>query len=282
MTRPHILFIQAQDITWRAGFWTGARPEVETRTLSVEDDGSAATVLIRYPAGWRDGTGHHLAGLEEFLVLEGELEVNGERYGPQHYAALPAGYMRHSMAAPQGAVVLSMLHARPDPLPGPPARPHDPALLVLHVDPLAMDWDPGLVDPQLARGVAIKPLRTDPYTLETTFLYMSPPHRVPPGMAKPQWTHSMVEELYVLQGEYVWGDCGRMGPGGYVWWREGVYHGPAGTDTGYLLLVRTINGPLDNIFASEKKPFSWDPPFRPALPDHLRQIARPYQRIRMY
>ena len=282
MARPHILFIQAQDIPWQSGFWTGDRPEVETRTLSVEDDGSAATVLVRYPAGWRADGVEHLDALEEFLVLDGELEINGIVYGPQGYAALPARYPRRTQSAPGGAVVLSMLHGRPTPRPGEAAEPYDPAMLVLHVDPLAMEWDPGLVDPQLSRGVAIKPLRTDPYTQETTFLYMSPPHRVPPGMAKPQWTHSMVEELYVLHGEYVWGDCGRMGPGGYVWWREGVKHGPAGTDTGYLLLVRTIGGPLDNIFDVEKKPFMWDPPFKPRLPDNLRALARPYARTKMY
>ena len=282
MPRPHTLFIQSQDIPWQRGFWTGARPEVETRTLSVEEDASAATVLVRYPAGWRAEGPEYLDGLEEFLVLDGEITINGLTYGPQHYAALPARFVRNSQSSAGGAVLLSMLHGRPDPQAGEPDKPHDPALLVRHIDPLAVDWDPGLVDPQLSKGVAFKPLRTDPYTLETTFLYMSPPHRVPPGMAKPQWTHSMVEEIYVLNGEYVWGDCGRMGPGGYVWWREQIKHGPAGTDTGYLLLVRTIEGPLDNIFDTEKKPFSWDPPFRPHLPDHLRALAKPYQRIKAY
>jgi hypothetical protein len=170
-----------------------------------------------------------------------------------------------------------MFYDAPQVVEGVPATPHDPALLVEHVDPLTMEWDPGLVDPQLSAGVAIKPLRTDPYTQETSFLYMSPPHRVPPGMAKPQWTHSMVEELFCLAGTYVWGDCGRMGPGGYAWWREGVYHGPAGTDIGYLLFVRTINGPLDNIFATEKKPFQWDPPYRPQLPEELRVHAKGYR-----
>ncbi len=282
MSRPHTLFIQAQNLPWSKGFWTGARPEVETRTLSVEDDGSAATVLVRYPAGWRASGPEHLDALEEFVVLDGSISINGQTYERQHYAALPGRYVREDATSANGAVVLQMHHGRPDPIAGAAAEPHDPALLVAHVDPLAIAWDPGLVDPQLSPGVAIKPLRTDPYTGETTFLYMSPPHRVPPGMAKPQWTHSMVEELYVLAGEYVWGDCGRMGPGGYVWWREGVWHGPAGTDVGYHLLVRTVNGPLDNIFATEKKPFRWDPDFAPQIPDRLRPFARPYQRVLPY
>lgn len=281
MPRPHTLFIQAQQIPWRNGYWNGFRPELQSRTLSVEEDGSAATVLVRFPPGWSAAGAECLPCLEEFLVLDGALRINDIEYRRQHYAALPAWYPRQAQSSPAGAVILAMLHGRPDPLPE-AALAFDPALLVSHVDPLAMDWDPGLVDPQLAPGVAIKPLRTDPYSGETTFLYMSPPHRVPPGMAKPQWTHSMVEELYTLQGEYVWADCGRMGPGGYAWWRENIYHGPAGSDTGYLLLVRTIGGPLDNHFASEPRPFQWDPPYRPSLPPGLSELARPYVRLRMY
>jgi hypothetical protein len=281
MARPHILFVQAPDLPWEQGLYSGARPEVESKILSIDEKRTDATVIVRYPPGWRRDEPEHLTAHEEFLVLEGALEINGNRYEAQHFGFLPAGYVRRAAAASEGAVVLTMYYDAPQVVAGAPTTPHDPALLVEHVNPLAMEWDPGLVDPQLSKGVAIKPLRTDPYTQETSFLYMSPPHRVPPGMAKPQWTHSMVEELFCLAGEYVWGDCGRMGPGGYVWWREGVYHGPAGTDTGYLLYVRTVNGPLDNIFATEKKPFSWDPPYAPQIPDELRAHARPYARPKL-
>lgn len=278
MTRPHTLFIQAPDLPWSPGLYSGARPEVMSKTLSIDDAATDATVIVRYPAGWSRPEPEHLTAHEEFLVLEGALEINGVRYEAQHFGFLPAGYVRRSASSSGGAVVLTMYYDAPQVVAGAPAEPHDPALLVEHVNPLTMEWDPGLVDPQLASGVAIKPLRTNPYTLETSFLYMSPPHRLPPGMAKPQWTHSIVEELFCLAGEYVFGDCGRMGPGGYVWWREDIYHGPAGTDTGYLLYVRTVNGPLDNIFATEKMPFVWDPPYAPVLPEPLRAFAKPYVR----
>ena len=45
--------------------------------------------------------------------------------------------------------------------------------------------------------------------------------------------------------------------------------------------VPTIGGPLDNTFASEAKPFLWDPPLRPSPPPELRALARPYERQRM-
>ena len=279
MARPHTVFIQAQHLPWRQGCHGEGRDDVETKQLSVDESGSDATCILRYPAGWSRREPEYLSCHEEFLVLEGWIEINQRRYHKHSYGFLPAGLKRQQAQSGDGAVCLTMFSDRPVAHPGEaPEGLFDPRLLVEFVDPLEMEWDPGLVDPQLSPGVAIKPLREDPYTKEVTFLYMSPPHRVPPGMEKPQWTHTMVEELYVLDGEFVWGDCGRMGPGGYAWWREGVYHGPTGTDTGYHLLVRTVNGPLVNVFASEPKPFSWTPEYRPQLPDELLNYAKPYCR----
>ena len=278
MARPHTMFIQAQCLPWQQGLHGEGRDDVERKVLSIDEAGTDATCIVRYPAGWSRPRPHWVDAHEELLVLDGWLEINGRRYERQHYAFLPAGYARQVARASDGAVVLTMFYDRPGTHEGAaPDGLYDPKLLVEHVDPLAMEWDPGLVDPQLASGVAIKPLRTDPYTGETSFLYCSPPHRVPPNMAKPQWTHSMVEELYCLSGHYVWGDVGRMGPGGYCWWREEEYHGPAGTDVGYHLFVRTINGPLDNRFATEPKPFTWDPEYRPVLPPELAKYAKPFE-----
>jgi hypothetical protein len=276
MARPHILFIQAQCLPWQQGLYAPGRDDVDMKLLSIDEAGTDATCIVRYPAGWRRDA-HWVSAHEEFLVLDGAIEINGRRYERHSYGFLPAGMARAGASSDDGAVLLTMFYDRPDTHDGaPPGDLYDEKLLVEYVNPLDMEWDPGLVDPQLSAGVAIKPLREDPYTKEVSFLYCSPPHRVPPGMAKPQWTHPMVEELYCLEGEYVWGDCGRMGPGGYCWWREGEYHGPAGTDTGYHLFVRTINGPLVNTFDTEKKPFTWTPEYRPALPPELEQYAQPY------
>ena len=275
MARPHICFVQAQMIPWSQGLYGGARPDVESKTLSRDDSDGSASCIVRYPAGWQRTRAEVLAAHEEFLVLDGSIEINGRLYERHTYGFLPAGFVRNSARCVKGAVLLNLFHGEPRLRGANQADAFDPALLVEYVNPLAMDWDAGLVDPQLAKGVAIKPLRTDPYTGEASFLYCSPPHRVPPNMSKPQWTHPMVEELFVLEGDYVWADLGRMQPGGYAWWREQVYHGPSGTDTGYNLFVRTIGGPLVNIFATEKKPFTWEPEHRPALPPALQAYGQP-------
>ena len=198
MARPHILFVQAQMIPWARGLHGDARHDVESKLLSRDDVDRSSTCILRYPPGWSRPAPQHLAVHEEFLVLDGAIRINGRLYEKHSYGFLPAGYPRERAESPQGAVLLTMFYGEPL-LGGGPAPGFDAKLLVEYVNPLEMEWDPGLVDPQLSKGVAIKPLRTDPYTGETSFLYCSPPHRVPPGMAKPQWTHPMVEELYCLR-----------------------------------------------------------------------------------
>ena len=274
MPRPHIMFVQAQMIPWSKGLHGDARPDVEHKLLSLDDTDASSTCILRYPAGWSRTSPEHLTTHEEFLVLDGALEINGRVYEKHTYGFLPSGFRREHARSAHGAVLLTMFYGAVQRGSG-AGGDFDQKLLVEYVNPLEMDWDPGLVDPQLSKGVAIKPLRTDPYTGETSFLYCSPPHRVPPGMAKPQWTHPMVEELYTLEGDYVWGDLGRMQRGGYCWWRENVYHGPAGTDTGYNLFVRTVNGPLVNTFDTVKKPFTWNPPHTPLLPSELAPYGQP-------
>lgn len=283
MARPHICFVQAQMIPWARGLYGGARPDVESKVLSADDTDGSATLVVRYPPGWQRSRAEHLLAHEEFLVLDGWIEVNGRRYDTHTYGFLPKGHVRASARAPEGAVLLTMFYGEPRAAAGEPAKGvFDEKLLVEYVNPLELEWDPGLVDPQLSRGVAIKPLREDPYTKEVSFLYCSPPHRVPPGMSKPQWTHPMVEEIYTLEGDYVWGDLGRMQRGGYCWWREGVYHGPAGTDTGYNLFVRTVGGPLVNHFDTVKKPFTWTPQHRPVLPPELQPYGQPLPKTPNY
>lgn len=273
------MFVQAQCLPWQSGLYVPGRDDVDMKLLSMDEAGTDATCIVRYRTGWCRTDPEYVTAHEEFLVLDGAIRINDRLYEKHSYGFLPAGYVRTAAAAAGGAVLLTMFYDRPETVTGePPSDLYDAELLIEYVNPLLMEWDPGLVDPQLAKGVAIKPLREDPRTGEVSFLYCSPPHRVPPRMAKPQWTHPMVEELYCIDGDYIWGDCGRMGPGGYCWWREDVYHGPAGTDTGYHLFVRTVNGPLVNIFDTEPKPFTWDPAYRPVLPDELAKYARPYQR----
>ena len=47
IARPHILFVQAQNVPWQCGLPSGDRPEVESRVLSIDEAGTDATLLGR-------------------------------------------------------------------------------------------------------------------------------------------------------------------------------------------------------------------------------------------
>ncbi|MGW4802319.1 hypothetical protein ACWEPC_58900, partial [Nonomuraea sp. NPDC004297] len=74
--------------------------------------GGPAT-LVRFPPGWtRHERGHYLAG-EEFVLLAGELRVSGVTYLPGQHGWLPAGTLRHSCAAPGGALAFTSFDGQP-------------------------------------------------------------------------------------------------------------------------------------------------------------------------
>ena len=70
----------------------------------------ACSLLVEYPAGFTC-EGGALCADDEFLVLGGALEIDGQRHGELAYAHLPA--TTREWAAPQGAVVLSSSLANP-------------------------------------------------------------------------------------------------------------------------------------------------------------------------
>ena len=131
MSRAHTVFVQAQEIPWATGLYGTGRSDVGVKVLSHDTDSGASTTIIRYPAGWRRDASHHLAVHEEFLVLEGSLEINGNTYGPYCYANLPAGYNRQGAASVHGAVVLTMFSGEPHTKEGAAAADMmDPKLLI--------------------------------------------------------------------------------------------------------------------------------------------------------
>ncbi|MSO64942.1 MAG: DUF4437 domain-containing protein [Alphaproteobacteria bacterium] len=278
MSRPHCVFIQAQDLPWLEGLPGGIRPNVQSRTLSLDDADGSTTLLVRYPKGWRRGGPEYIGAAEEMLVLDGALVINGERYEQGHFAYLPAGYVRIESWSPLGAVVYTALSGPAVPLPGARPQGYDGRLLVAHVDSHKLAWTDEGVDPRFNKVPKMKRLRTDPYTRETSFLFTMPGPRVPVGQPpRPQLTHSMIEEIFCIEGDNIWGDAGWMGPGGYAWWREREYHGPNGTHGGFVLYVRTINGPLENFFDGPKRSLAVPhPPYTPRLPDSMRAWARPW------
>lgn len=114
LDRPRIEFIHAQILPWRCVPLGAARPDAQYKFLSRDPADGACSCLIRYPAGWSREGDECLTADEEFYVLEGELVMDGTRYAADSYALLPAGWPRHEMRVPHGAVVLTFFNRQPD------------------------------------------------------------------------------------------------------------------------------------------------------------------------
>lgn len=89
MSRPFIEFIHVQGLPWRRGIAGQVRHGVETRTLSLDGDTGAISLLVRYPTGWRQNEPQWLDTNEEFFVLGGELRIGDTRYGPRTTPTCP-------------------------------------------------------------------------------------------------------------------------------------------------------------------------------------------------
>ncbi len=258
MARPWIEFVQSQNLPWTAGDLWGIRPGVESKVLSLDLENGAASLLVRYPPGWRLERAGALSVDEEFLVLDGALSIGALRYREKSYAHLPGGYARGPMASDTGAAVLSFFSARPA---WSAVSACDPARLVENLDALAVPYT-ARFHPEFPPGAGRKTLYEDPVTHDQSWILGTLPMR----WAERAEVHPVIEEMYLLSGESH-GNRGVMRPGAYFWRPPQIPHGPYGTLTGNLYFFRTKGGPLSTHYVDAERPFRWWPDYDPVLPD---------------
>ncbi len=270
VNRPHTEFVQAQSLPWRRVPPGAARPDAEYKYLSRDPENGACSCLIRYPAGWAREADESLGASEEFYVLEGSLEMDGQVFASDQYGYVPAHWPRQRMRSATGAVVLTFFDARPEfSRPGKQPRADETPLWL---DVLHQAWDMSLNDPKLAHlGISRKNLRTGADG-SRSFLSMILPHSEPPNSRGPRESHPVVEECYVLSGGLV-GPQGDMQAGAYFWRPPGVPHGPFGTRWGCVALIRFVGGAHVNIWSPDEAAFDFNAPYRPILPPELAALA---------
>lgn len=270
LNRPHTEFVQAQRLPWRRVPPGAARPDAEYKYLSRDPEDGACTCLIRYSAGWAREADESLGAAEEFYVLEGSLEIDGQVFAADHYGYVPAHWPRHRMRSATGAVVLTFFDARPEfsRAGEQPRADEEP----LRLDVLHQAWDMSLNDPKLAHlGISRKNLRSGADG-SRSFLSMILPHSEPPGSRGPRESHPVVEECYVLSGALV-GPHGDMQAGAYFWRPPAIPHGPFGTRWGCVALIRFVGGVHANIWSPDEAAFDFNAPYRPVLPPELTALA---------
>jgi len=273
MARPHVDFIPAQVVPWQAGLYGGARPDVAQRVLSMDDDSGESSLMVRYPAGWHRDEPEALDVDEEFLVLDGAIEIGGQHYGKLDYAHLPPGYSRDSAHSAGGAVVLTFFSGEPHARSAPAG--FDETRLVRHIDVRRMTGRvgarSGMFDGIRSVGTNHKLLRDDPLSGELTWIIGMPAAWVLDQME----THPVNEEEFAISGDLA-GPRGVMRPGAYFWRPPGIQHGPFGTVGGALHLVRSKGGPLTTELEEKPGPFNWDPAYDPVLPSAYQDFVAEY------
>jgi hypothetical protein len=263
VSRPWTEFIQAQRLPWVVDDLGGTRPGAAVKQLSRDDETGALSLLMKVPAGWSLPPGA-LACDEEFLVLEGGLEIGGVHYGPFAYAHWPAGHDGGARTSAEGAVVLTFFSRAPE---AGPVTLVDAARLVTHIDAFSVTYT-GNFHPEFPAGAGRKLLFVDPYTGDTSWLLGTLPMR----WAERAEVHPVVEEMYLLAGESH-GNRGVMKPGAYFWRPPHIPHGPYGTITGNLYFFRTHGGKLVTEYVDGEKGFAWNRPYDPAVPEALKPYA---------
>lgn len=278
MPRAHVEFIQSQALPWGPSPWPHLAG-CHVKLLSRDAATGAASALVRFPMEWAARAAGALSAGQEFLVLEGALDVNGRRYEQDCYAALPAGYPYRSCQSPAGAIALAFFDAEPHFEAGAGAGDTPPPSgTVEFLDAYRMRWSASGMDPAYGEvGLRWKLLRGDPAGDGASMLVCAPPHLHPPAWSGPQEVHDCCEEMYLLSGDYQ-SNVGHMYGGAYFWRPPGIAHGPYGTRGGNLALIRTLGAPLVNHWTSHEITIGREPAYRPSLPESMRsQLGAPWK-----
>jgi quercetin dioxygenase-like cupin family protein len=256
MARPHIEFVHAQQAAW-----TRRADGAEEKVLNADPASDEATEIIRYPPGFAAPANPDHAGAEEFFVLDGAIEIDGEPRRTHGYGFLPQGSGLGRRQSTHGAVLLVFRHAAGD------ANAVVGTAEAIALDTMAMPWDVSTYDPKLAHlRLARKVLRLGPNDSGRTFLLTGMAHGVPSAETLPAETHDHAEEMFMLQGA-MWAPEGRMGAGAYFYRPPGIVHGPHVSETGFLQIMRSPGAnQIVTHWSETHLPLPIGAPYRPALP----------------
>jgi len=273
MARPHVEYLQSQSLPWQPSPWPHLAG-CHLKVLSRDPVSGAASLLVRFPARWQSTTPGFLSTGEELFVLEGALDVDGRRWGPDCYGWFPIGSGYSSRATPDGAVALVFYDAEPAWTPEAAA----PAEAAVFVDAYDMPWEPMSIRPVPGIwGPNNKILRGRPGAESLTMLAAFPAHMHPDHWVGAQEVHPCTEELFLLSGDIL-SNVGQMYPGAYFWRPPGISHGPFGSRGGSLALLRTKGGPLTLTWTSHEVALARVPEYQPVLPRELNALrAHPWR-----
>ena len=207
---------------------------LETRLVSHDNRTGAATYMAELPAGFRRTLKADEAAVEAF-VMRGDLSVNGESVGCSGFLGIPQYCGPAKLASRGGATVYFFIN---------PNLPLPAYTSGIHVSRV---WRQQWIHAEmtnLRHGLMFKSLRVpDPASGALHggpggFLRMT---LMTPGFMEPRHEvhHSCWEEIIILKGDLMMKDRGLHAGGTYLGNPTNMWHYPAATLAGCLLLIQT-------------------------------------------
>jgi len=103
--------------SWRDALTPTSVPDASlplmTHLLHVDTTTRGSCLLVSFPVGWERGPGTY-ACAEHAVVLDGSIELDGERWSAGQGFVVPAGAQRTRTYAPMGALAVAWFAGKPE------------------------------------------------------------------------------------------------------------------------------------------------------------------------
>jgi hypothetical protein len=247
--RPHVEFIDQQDLLWHMAEFPLAVGEAKQRNLSYDEEDGSASLRVDFVSDWSRPAGLHNA-VTEWYVLKGKVTIGDDVLGEGGYWHAAKGILTPAIKVEVGTEILLFREYgdwgfQVSDSNGPEKRDHD-RLTINRVS--EMEWyaveDPDNGSPMNFErgggampvpGMFIKLLHRDP----TTGFYTRLIKAGPGWKEHPLAHHPVFEEAYLLGGQFDY-NYGSIRAGGYFFRPAGIRHGDfvAGEEEGFTFILR--------------------------------------------
>lgn len=220
---PYPAFIQADTLP---DIFVAGLPGIRGKRFAGSAETRRSSNLLSIPPNWDFSTGGMPEKSVEIYVVAGNLSVGEFDLAPGGYAYVPDGRSGIPLRTEGGARILYFLDdAHPDALIQTP----------LITNQQYIPWSPLSADAADA-GISVKELRADPGSGARTYLL-----NIAPGARRAWQSVSVVEEGFMLEGNYTHSECVDGQPVTASYLPGGYYHRPAAAVNGGPQSAATVN-----------------------------------------
>jgi len=268
MSRDNIEYLVAQELSKiplrNNKIATGFR----VAELSRDHETGAVSYFGSLSPHWiRRESGYYTCD-SELLIMDGDISIGDIQLQQGDYCYLPAGCVQEQAVSENGCDLFMMFEGNPVFVESfqdlPDARSH---LRINKLEAKNMPWEKplaheGRTEEEAPSGLGVKLLRVDPETKGYTLLTKQPAGWFDPKLE----SHSIWEELILLDGDYLMGRMGKVNAGTYIFRDSGIEHGPQVSRYGCVWFAR---GPAEIDFDYQVVPWADELVEKYLQSDHL-------------